>query len=41
MTDTDIIPENVATTTFEELGVAAPIVEALANEGITHPCPCS
>lgn len=39
MTDTDIIPENVATTTFEELGVAAPIVEALANEGITHPFP--
>lgn len=39
MTDTDIIADNAAPTTFAELGIAAPIVEALADEGITHPFP--
>ncbi len=39
MTDTDFIPESATAATFEELGLAAPLVEALANEGIIHPFP--
>ncbi len=39
MTDTETAPEDATATTFEELGIAAPIVEALTNEGIVHPFP--